>query len=300
MCFGFRDPENPLSPKSHTQSVGDPVERSVNVTCWPGAGLAGANVKFATGPSPAATTVTDWLLAFDPEEFTDVSVTVKTPVEANVCVVYCPVELPPSPKIHDHEVGEPVEVSENWTACPTEGDGGKKVKFATGATLPERTVTGWLLAFVPEEFAEVSETVKTPAEANVCEGFCALELPPSPKVHDHEVGEPVEVSENWTACPTKGDAGTNEKLATGGLEAPPTTLTASRAFTLPAPHVLPDPAPVKESFVAVPWRACKAASQVSAGFAWSMRATIPVMCGAAWLVPDRTRRFPPCMILVAG
>jgi hypothetical protein len=40
--------------------------------------------------------------------------------------------LAPSPKFHDHEVGEPVDISVNCTTSPGFGDAGDHVKFATG------------------------------------------------------------------------------------------------------------------------------------------------------------------------
>ena len=43
----------------------------------------------------------------------------------------------------------------------------------------------------------------------MCDGLCVVAVAPSPKFHDHEVGEPVEVSENCTdsgAVPEVGDA----------------------------------------------------------------------------------------------
>jgi len=38
-------------------------------------------------------------------------------------------------------------------------------------------------------------------------GFWAVLVAPSPKLHCQEVGEPVDVSVNWTACPATGEAG---------------------------------------------------------------------------------------------
>ena len=43
----------------------------------------------------------------------------------------------------------------------------------------------------------------------MCEGFCTVEVDPSPKFHAHDVGDPVEVSVNDTAngaVPLVGDA----------------------------------------------------------------------------------------------
>jgi hypothetical protein len=43
--------------------------------------------------------------------------------------------------------------------------------------------------------------------ANVWLGLCAVLVAPSPKFHCQEVGLPVEVSVNCTACPVTGEAG---------------------------------------------------------------------------------------------
>src|SRR5262249_765646 len=45
--------------------------------------------------------------------------------------------------------------------------------------------------------------------------FCAVELPPSPKVQVHCVGGPDELSVNWTDCPGFGFAGEKLKAAVG-------------------------------------------------------------------------------------
>jgi len=49
----------------------------------------------------------------------------------------------------------------------------------------------------------------------VCAGFWAVLLVPSPKVHDHAVGLPVEVSVNWTGWFVAGDEGVTVNEATG-------------------------------------------------------------------------------------
>jgi hypothetical protein len=49
----------------------------------------------------------------------------------------------PSPKFHSHEIGLPVDVSVNCTACPAAGEEGIKAKDATGAE-PEVTEMVWL------------------------------------------------------------------------------------------------------------------------------------------------------------
>ena len=49
----------------------------------------------------------------------------------------------------------------------------------------------------PPAFDARSVTVYVPA-ANVCWGFCAVDVVPSPKFHAHDVGDPVDVSVNCT------------------------------------------------------------------------------------------------------
>ena len=50
---------------------------------------------------------------------------------------------------------------------------------------------------------------------------------PSPKFHDHDVGEPVDVSVNCTMSPGFGDVGDHMKFATGGAGAVETVFTAN-------------------------------------------------------------------------
>ena len=50
----------------------------------------------------------------------------------------------------------------------------------------------------------------------MCCGFCSEEVPPSPKVHAHAVGEPVEVSVNWTVRGARPAVGEAVKAVTGG------------------------------------------------------------------------------------
>jgi hypothetical protein len=56
-------------------------------------------------------------------------------------------------------------------------------------------------------FDTVSETAYVPVVANVWLGFCAVLVPPSPKLHDHDVGVPVDASVNWTVWLTPGEPG---------------------------------------------------------------------------------------------
>jgi hypothetical protein len=62
----------------------------------------------------------------------------------------------PSPKFHRHEVGEPVEVSVNCTACPAAGDAGLKVNDAVRAGT---TVTVRVTLWEPELLVAVRVTV---------------------------------------------------------------------------------------------------------------------------------------------
>src|ERR1035441_2993130 len=113
-------------------------------------------------------------------------------------------------------------------------------------------------------------------------GFWAVEVPPSPKRQTQDVGAPMDVSVNCTGWPAFGLA-ENVKLATGP-NAGATAITAPSAFTFPAPQVLFVSEPVNESLVAELWSAWRAVLYVNAGFAWSIRATIPVIWGDAWLL----------------
>ena len=70
----------------------------------------------------------------------------------------------------------------------------------------------------PTSLLDVSVTVYVPAAAKVCDGFCAVEVAPSPKFHDQLLGEPLEVSVNCTAngaLPDSGDA-VNDALGAVG------------------------------------------------------------------------------------
>jgi hypothetical protein len=66
--------------------------------------------------------------------------------------------VPPSPKFHCHEIGGPVEVSVNCTACPGVGEPGLKVKDAERVD-DDRTVRVWLAVFVPELVVAARVTV---------------------------------------------------------------------------------------------------------------------------------------------
>jgi hypothetical protein len=65
------------------------------------------------------------------------------------------VAVEPSPKLHDHEVGVPVEVSVNWTDCPAAGDDGLNVNDEERAAILA-TLTVLLTFFDPEPLLAVS------------------------------------------------------------------------------------------------------------------------------------------------
>ena len=122
------------------------------------------------------------------------------------------VEVVPSPKAHSQEVGLPVEVSVNCTDWPAAGELGLKVKDAVRVAAG-RTFTVRLVLLEPVPLLTVRVTVKEETVVYVWLGFWEDEVPPSPKFHCQEVGLPVDVSVNCTACPTTGDAGAYVKEA---------------------------------------------------------------------------------------
>lgn len=144
------------------------------------------------------------LVVLDDEAFMIVSDTVYDPVAVKTCVGFRTLLVPPSPKFHCHIVGVPTDVSVNWTAWPAVGDVGLKEKEAVKAACikSERVVFA-----EPAELATVSFIVFVPDAEKIWTGFCAEEVLPSPKSQSQEVGDPVEVSVNWTDCPAAGEDG---------------------------------------------------------------------------------------------
>ena len=53
----------------------------------------------------------------------------------------------------------------------------------------------------------------------MCDGCCAVDVPPSPKVHDQAVGDPVELSVKATVSGAMPAVGDPLKSATGGCGA---------------------------------------------------------------------------------
>ena len=96
-------------------------------------------------------------------------------------------------------------MSVNWTDCPRTGFVGLQVKLATG--MPPLTVTVFSPRELPLALAEVSLTRYEPPEAKVWVGFLRVDVPPSPKFHNQDVGLFVDVSVNETDCPAAGFVG---------------------------------------------------------------------------------------------
>jgi hypothetical protein len=101
------------------------------------------------------------VVLFDPEALVVVSVTVFAPAVAKACVGFCRDDVDPSPKLHDHDVGVPVEVSVNCTRCPATGDAGLYVNDAVNPVSP--TVMIRLMLSSPLAFIAVRVTVLTSA-----------------------------------------------------------------------------------------------------------------------------------------
>ena len=72
-----------------------------------------------------------------------------------------------------------------------------------------------VLAFDPDAFVAVSDTLKTPLDVKTCVGFRAVEDWPSPKLQSHDVGDPLETSVKLTVCPAVGLVGEYVNEATG-------------------------------------------------------------------------------------
>jgi hypothetical protein len=106
--------------------------------------------------APACETVTVFVAVFDPLPLPTVRATANAPAVAKACVGLWAVELNPSPKSHDHEVGPPVDVSVNWTVWPGEGDGGLKEKLAAGPAL-----TGFVTRHTPRPYVAAQRSFVT-------------------------------------------------------------------------------------------------------------------------------------------
>ena len=72
----------------------------------------------------------------------------------------------------------------------------------------------FVILLLPSSFMTVNVTVNVPAAVYWCAGFWSLEVPPSSKVHAHEVGELVDVSVNVTVSGLIPEVVLEVKLAT--------------------------------------------------------------------------------------
>ena len=110
----------------------------------------------------AVATDTVRLVLLEPVALVAVRVTVFEPAVAKAWLGFWAVDVDPSPKLHDHDVGVPVDVSVNCTDWPAAGDVGLYVNEAARATT---TVTVLLVLLEPEVFVAVRVTVFEPAVA---------------------------------------------------------------------------------------------------------------------------------------
>jgi hypothetical protein len=161
-----------------------------------------------------------------------VRVTVLAPAVAKVWLGFWDVEVAPSPKLHDQDVGDPVDVSVNATAWPTFGEAGLYVKEADSVG-EVTTVTTWVALWEDEALPAVKVTAYVPFDAKTWLGCWDVEVPPSLKVQDQAVGAPVDVSVNWTACPAAGEAGLKVNDATTATA----TVTVRVVLAVPVPFV---------------------------------------------------------------
>jgi len=138
--------------------------------------------------------------------------------------------VPPSPKLHCHEVGVPAEVSVNCTICPAVGEVGPKLNDAVSVNAGV-TVMARLPALDPAALLTVKVTLNMPAVVNVWLGFWDVLVAPSLKFHCQELGPPVDVFVNWTACPAVGVAGLKVNDAVSAVA----TVTVRLALLEPEP-----------------------------------------------------------------
>lgn len=101
-------------------------------------------------------TLMAWLMLLEPELLVTVRVTVYDAAVANVYVGLWTALVDPSPNFHCQEVGEPMDVSVNFTAWPAVGEDGETVKDAVSAGT---TVTVRFELWEPELLTTVSVTV---------------------------------------------------------------------------------------------------------------------------------------------
>ena len=81
----------------------------------------------------------------------------------------------------------------------------------------------------------MSVTLNVPAAAYAWLGFCAVEVPPSPKFQLQLVGLPVDKSVKFTVSGAAPVVGVPEKFAVTSGEQPPPPPTAPLMSTMPKP-----------------------------------------------------------------
>jgi hypothetical protein len=93
-----------------------------------------------------------------------------------------------------------VDESANWIASGDVPEVIAEIKDATGAATVSLTVMypDSETVLLPSALVVVRVTVYVPADEKVCEGFCSVDVPPSPKDHAHDVGELADESTNCT------------------------------------------------------------------------------------------------------
>jgi len=129
-------------------------------------------VNEATGAAAPRLMVTLWLVEPLPAALVAVRVTVNVPEDLKECCGFWSVEVPPSPKFQDHEVGELADVSVKFIELLQVWQAGAHVKDAAGMlTLPSVMMTTWLVEPLPEAFVAVNVTVKWAEDLKECCGF---------------------------------------------------------------------------------------------------------------------------------
>jgi hypothetical protein len=183
------------------------------------------------------------------------------------------------------------------------------VDDAPAVTVPVPPVGGAVTVIVrvavepaPPALDAVSVTVCVPA-ANVCDGDCTVDVPPSPKFHAHDVGDCVEVSANDTvngAVPDSGDA-VNDDTGTdgpGGGCSPPAAGRSARNQPAEITPVLK----VQVAFPVGPavGRACRAVSDTWAAVPsqLSVQAAGGVTVAAAEFIPTPPTSIVPVLVVV--
>jgi hypothetical protein len=138
--------------------------------------------------------------------------------------------------------------------------------------------------------------------ANVCDGFCTVDVPPSPKAHAHDVGDSVEVSVKDTvngAVPDSGDA-VNDDTGTDGPDGCPLPAAGRNARNQPA-----EITPVLKFQVAFPvgpavGRACRADSETWAAVPsqFSVQDAGGVTVALEEFIPTPPTSIAPALVVV--